>query len=135
MGKQIRRTLRPGPTLDRAGTGLAHLARHDQDRSGPRAVPLRDERRPSVPRHRRLGLGLGLGRTPDVARAAARSRPRLALFQLARDVPGQAREHASKGTRLPPRLSRADEQLARRVVGLESARHRVRLVRLVVRRS
>ena len=133
MGKQIRRTLRPGPTLDRAGTGLAHLARHDQDRSGPRAVPLRDERRPSVPRHRRLGLGLG--RAPDVARAAARSRPRLALFQLARDVPGQAREHASKGTRLPPRLSRADEQLARGVVGLESARHRVRLVRLVVRRS
>jgi len=126
-------TLRPGPTHDSARPRLAHLARDDQNRDGPRAVPLRDERGPSVPRHRRRRLRLVLGRAVvdvPVARAPpARPRPLLPLLQRAQDVQGQARGHASKGARLPPRFSRVDEQLARGVVRLESARHRIRLVR------
>lgn len=100
---------------------MAHLARDDQNRSGPRAIPLRDERGAALPRHRRRGA--------DVARASAGRPPLLRLLQRARDVQGQARERAAKGTRLPPGFSRVDAQLARRVVGLEFARDRIRLVR------
>ena len=60
---------------------------------------------------------------PSAGRAAL-----LRALQLAQDVQGQAREHAAQGTRLPPRLSGADKEPARRVVRLKSARHRIRLV-------
>jgi hypothetical protein len=120
-GRWNRCTLRPGSILCVARPGVAHLARDDQNRSGPRAIPLRDERGPALPRHRRRGA--------DVARTYAGRPPLLRLLQRARDLQGQARERAAKGTRLPPGFSRVDAQLARRVVGLEFARDRIRLVR------